>query len=147
MIEFLAFTYNFTYCTFLAKIIYLFVPQGAEKMSLRVAAVILAFTNKITPVLIKQGTSQPLMLKAIAADKQRIVDVIFGFTHKNTSVLWKDHHNLECYKPQKNVKSLLQSSAHITSVFGNLYPLKWTLGSLRLCKSFRQIIMKFFLKT
>lgn len=64
------------------------------------------------------------MLKAIAADKRRIVDVIFSFTHKITSVLWKDHHNLGCYKPQTNVKPLLQSSAltlDITSVFGNRY--------------------------
>lgn len=86
------------------------------------------------------------MLKTKAADKRRIVDLIFSFTHKNTSVLWKDHHNLECYKPQTNVKPLLQSSAltiDITSVFGNRYPLEWTSESLRLCKSLRQIIMQF----
>lgn len=86
------------------------------------------------------------MLKAIAADKRRIVDIIFSFTLKNTTFLCKDHHNLECYKPQTNVKPLLQSSAltlDITSVFGNRYPLKWTSVSLRLCKGLRRIIIQF----
>lgn len=40
------------------------------------------------------------MLKAVAVDKRRILDAIVSFIQNITSVLCKDHYNLECYKPQ-----------------------------------------------